>query len=111
KLILRCLRKDPSRRYQTMADLKVALEDLQTETSVPQAQPAIAAPQRRMGIRRIVLFAAVLAAVVAIIFIGLRVDHKYSADVVPLCGTLCEEYAVCQDRVRIPWQGGVRQPS
>ena len=26
--ILRCLRKDPARRYQTMADLKVALEDL-----------------------------------------------------------------------------------
>jgi len=31
KLILRCLRKDPARRYQTMADLKVALEDLQAE--------------------------------------------------------------------------------
>ena len=28
KTILRCLRKDPARRYQTMADLKVALEDL-----------------------------------------------------------------------------------
>jgi serine/threonine protein kinase len=33
KLILRCLRKETSRRYQTMADLKVALEDLETETS------------------------------------------------------------------------------
>ena len=28
KTILRCLRKDPARRYQTMADLKVALEEL-----------------------------------------------------------------------------------
>jgi Tol biopolymer transport system component/predicted Ser/Thr protein kinase len=32
RLILRCLRKDPARRYQTMADLKVALEDLREET-------------------------------------------------------------------------------
>ena len=28
KVILRCLRKDPTRRYQTMADLKVALEEV-----------------------------------------------------------------------------------
>jgi serine/threonine protein kinase len=33
KIILRCLRKDPERRYQTMADLKVALEDALLESS------------------------------------------------------------------------------
>jgi eukaryotic-like serine/threonine-protein kinase len=33
KVILRCLRKDPARRYQTVADLKVALEDLRKESS------------------------------------------------------------------------------
>jgi eukaryotic-like serine/threonine-protein kinase len=32
-VILRCLRKDPDRRYQTMADLKVALEDLEMESA------------------------------------------------------------------------------
>ena len=32
KIILRCLRKDPARRYQTMADLKVALEDVEAES-------------------------------------------------------------------------------
>jgi serine/threonine protein kinase len=31
KIVLRCLRKDPARRYQTMADLKVALEDVAEE--------------------------------------------------------------------------------
>jgi serine/threonine protein kinase len=31
RIILRCLRKDPARRYQTMADLKVALEDVALE--------------------------------------------------------------------------------
>lgn len=32
KIILRCLRKDPARRYQTMRDLKAALEDLEEES-------------------------------------------------------------------------------
>jgi Tol biopolymer transport system component len=31
KAVLRCLRKDPARRYQTMGDLRVALEDLEQE--------------------------------------------------------------------------------
>jgi len=44
QVILRCLRKDPARRYQTMADLKVALEDAREEfTSDRKAQ----APARR----------------------------------------------------------------
>ncbi|MGH9659266.1 MAG: serine/threonine-protein kinase, partial [Bryobacteraceae bacterium] len=37
KLILRCLRKDPARRYQTMADLKVALEELKEEANSGKA--------------------------------------------------------------------------
>jgi Tol biopolymer transport system component/tRNA A-37 threonylcarbamoyl transferase component Bud32 len=43
KIILRCLRKDPARRYQTMADLKVALEDLSEEsaTGMPMRQPPV----------------------------------------------------------------------
>jgi eukaryotic-like serine/threonine-protein kinase len=32
KIINRCLRKDPDRRYQTMADLKVALQELKEES-------------------------------------------------------------------------------
>ena len=28
ELILRCLRKDPERRYQSMVEVKIALEDL-----------------------------------------------------------------------------------
>jgi Tol biopolymer transport system component/predicted Ser/Thr protein kinase len=45
KAILRCLRKDPDRRYQTMADLKVALEDIDLESSSrPQARRSVVAP-------------------------------------------------------------------
>jgi serine/threonine protein kinase len=32
KIVRRCLRKDPERRFQTMADLRVALEDLKEES-------------------------------------------------------------------------------
>ena len=48
KIILRCMRKDPARRYQTMADLKVALEDLVTESTSDLQDPALAvrAPRR-----------------------------------------------------------------
>ena len=50
KAVLRCLRKDPARRYQTMADLKVALEDLEAESasgSTPAALAAAKPPSRR----------------------------------------------------------------
>jgi serine/threonine protein kinase len=32
KIILHCMRKDPARRYQTAADMKVALEDVEVES-------------------------------------------------------------------------------
>ena len=41
KVVLRCLRKSPSRRYQTMADLKVTLEDIQEESVSGEESPAI----------------------------------------------------------------------
>jgi eukaryotic-like serine/threonine-protein kinase len=45
KIVMRCLRKEPSRRFQHMADLKVALEELKEESesgklaAVPAARP------------------------------------------------------------------------
>jgi Tol biopolymer transport system component len=33
QIILRCLRKDPGRRYQTMADLKVSIEDIAADSA------------------------------------------------------------------------------
>ena len=43
RAILRCLRKDPARRYQTMADLKVALDDLAADSTAgqPAQTPAV----------------------------------------------------------------------
>jgi Tol biopolymer transport system component/serine/threonine protein kinase len=46
KVILRCLRKDPQRRFQHIADVKVALQDIKEESDSGGAPPA-AVPRRR----------------------------------------------------------------
>ena len=58
KVVLRCLRKNPARRYQTMADLKVTLEDIEEESTSAEQAPAI-----RKG--RSWMWAAALAVVMA----------------------------------------------
>ena len=72
KTILRCLRKSPERRWQSMADLKVALEDLREEAESHRlTQPDAAAPYGRSwktvaGVITIMTMAAVLAGVFAL---------------------------------------------
>ena len=70
KTILRCLRKDPARRYQTMADLRVALEDLQAESMSAAARPA-PGPQPR----RRVAWVWVAALAVPALYIAWRVSR------------------------------------
>jgi serine/threonine protein kinase len=60
RTILRCLRKDPARRFQTMADLKVALEDL-ADDSTSGAQTHV--PASGVSRRRQWVWAAALVAV------------------------------------------------
>jgi serine/threonine protein kinase len=40
RVVMRCLRKDPERRFQTMADLRVALEELKEESESGKLAPA-----------------------------------------------------------------------
>jgi Tol biopolymer transport system component len=47
KIIGRCLRKDPARRFQTMADLKVTLEELKEDSESGKLAAAVAAPVRK----------------------------------------------------------------
>lgn len=58
RIILRCLKKDPARRFQHASDLKVELEELRDET---QAKGTSNAPRARR--RHLVLGAIVLAVV------------------------------------------------
>jgi serine/threonine protein kinase len=47
KLVMHCLRKDPTRRYQHMDDVKIALEDLKEESESGAATPQSAPSRRR----------------------------------------------------------------
>ncbi len=50
RLIGRCLRKDPQRRWQTMSDLKVALQDLKEDSesgSLKAVSPSAGRPRKR----------------------------------------------------------------
>jgi Tol biopolymer transport system component len=73
RIIGRCLRKDAERRWQNIADIKVALEDaLEELTSRNPASPQSAPSMRR---RTIPLFAGCLLAVAALgagVFLGSR---------------------------------------
>jgi serine/threonine protein kinase len=87
KVILRCLRKDPQRRYQHIDDVKVALEDVKEESDsgAQGTAPAI-------RIRRSSVMAAVAAAVLVVVAGGawvlwqtrLRFDTPVSSRIVPL---------------------------
>jgi serine/threonine protein kinase/Tol biopolymer transport system component len=48
RIILRCLRKDPARRFQHMADLAVELEEIKTESGTRIAAGQVPARKRRM---------------------------------------------------------------
>jgi eukaryotic-like serine/threonine-protein kinase len=51
KLIARCLRKDPERRAQNMADVKLALEELKEDSESGKLRAAVGPPQAGQGLR------------------------------------------------------------
>ena len=80
RVILRCLRKDPARRFQHMEDLKVALEELREDTlsgSLTGMQPASAAAPRKSGWMR---WVAAAVAVIAAAAGGLWFGHSRQPD-------------------------------
>ncbi len=77
RVIKRCLRKDPARRFQTMADLKVALEELKEESdsgTLAGVTRAPAAPSRANS--RLLLIAASSVAVIAVAIAGWLATRK-----------------------------------
>ena len=63
KIIRRCLRKDPERRFQSMKDVRIALEELKEESDSGHLG---AAPPRQRGSRRWVVAAAAAAALLGV---------------------------------------------
>ena len=63
RVIHRCLRKEPAKRFQSMADLKVALEELREESETSAPARARAAPPRRHAVIGIAAAVVLVAAV------------------------------------------------
>ncbi|MCJ7679281.1 MAG: serine/threonine-protein kinase, partial [Candidatus Aminicenantes bacterium] len=69
RLLNRCLRKDPQRRWQTMSDLKVALQDLKEDSDSGKllAPAAIPRPGKKQ-IARLAVLAIITVAAAAVVF-------------------------------------------
>jgi eukaryotic-like serine/threonine-protein kinase len=53
RIIARCMKKDPARRWQSMADVKVALDELREETessTINPIRPGLTAPAKRTAL-------------------------------------------------------------
>jgi serine/threonine protein kinase/Tol biopolymer transport system component len=58
RIILRCLRKEPGRRFQNMADVRIELQDVKEESDSQASAPAGTANPKRRFRRRFVALAA-----------------------------------------------------
>ena len=72
RVLARCLRKDPQRRWQTMSDLKVALQELKEDSESGKLKAA-AVPVGRRRSKAMVLLAIASVLVVAAAFALLKV--------------------------------------
>ena len=64
KVIGRCLRKDPARRWQSMADVKVALEEVRDDTGIDRHSTIpVSTPAERSTLWPILLVAASIGAI------------------------------------------------
>jgi predicted Ser/Thr protein kinase len=89
RVILRCLRKDPARRFQHMDDLKVALEELREDSisgSITVAVTPVAARRPRVPLRLVAIATAILLAAGAGLWFGRahRPVRELPATAVPL---------------------------
>src|SRR5262245_33985795 len=73
RLISRCLRKDPERRWQAMSDIKIALRELKDETDSGASSLGVAARPRPR--RHVWTAAALLALVAGVIGVALWRDR------------------------------------
>jgi serine/threonine protein kinase len=88
RVLVRCLRKDPQRRWQTMSDLKVALQELKEDSESGKLKAA-AAPAGRAK-RRTAAFAVMssllVLAVAALVlkFVVLKPAEAFEYEILPL---------------------------
>jgi len=113
RIIARCLRKDPARRFQHMDDLKVALEELKEESESGKlvATPVAAPPAR--GAKRYLAAAAMAGALavgaLAVWYFAMRPQPDMALRAVPLTSYRgYQEYPSFSpdgDQVAFSWDG------
>lgn len=74
KTIVRCLRKNPERRWQSMADLKVALQELREEFDAPQLSEPVAVLSSRHSRRALQIGLGIVA--VGVLIGGWWITHR-----------------------------------
>ncbi len=84
RIIHRCLRKEPERRWQAMADVKVALQELQEEVTRDKPVPALKVWPRRRWLWMAVLAASLSVTILFSIWLARSNAPKASLNIVPL---------------------------
>jgi len=85
RVITRCLRKDPQRRWQTMSDLKVALQEIKEDSESGKLAAAPARRGRRRLFTPLVAVAGVVAAAALVLkFVVLKPAGPVEYEITPL---------------------------
>jgi eukaryotic-like serine/threonine-protein kinase len=113
KLVAHCLRKDPTRRFQHMGDVKIALEDLKEESDSGELNKAVAQSQRAR--RRLALWAStavlvILATMTVFVYLRQASREVPPVRVIPLTSSrglqLSPSFSPDGSRVAFSWNGG-----
>jgi serine/threonine protein kinase len=107
RIISRCLRKDPGKRLQTIADVKVLLSELREEIESPKPRPAELGKRRRW--RWIAVTAGLLAVAAVAVRISLTPSRDEPSRVVPLTSFAGDEswpaFSPDGSQVAFVWDG------
>src|SRR5262249_46462352 len=111
KVINRCVRKDPERRFQHMADIKVALQELKEESDsgmLPGTAPAVRS-SRRLWFWASAAVVIVTVAVAAWLFRATAGKPQAAPEVIPLTSyegvELSPSFSPDGNQVVFSWNG------
>jgi len=109
RIILRCLRKEPERRFQHMTDLKVDLHEVKEESDSGLRAPGVRAPRRRGLWVAVGLVGALAAAAGGLLIWRSRRPEPPAPYLVPLTSTPGDEtdpsFSPDGDQVAFAWDG------
>jgi serine/threonine protein kinase len=112
RIILRCLRKDPARRFQHTGDIKVELEELreQTDSGLQEAVPIVTPLWRRKSVLWSLLFLfIVISASISFYFLPRDSSEAPAMKVVPLTSymgsAILPTFSPDGNQVAFSWNG------